>query len=174
MSTAISIKSNLCPASGLVRLFDWRNSAMSDEAQVLERETQALTQAFDRSEALFGAKSVAIEDLRLMAEECKEEDWDGYGASPTDAQALVWAERFVRVLPDEIPLPEIAPEPDGSISLDWARSRSQVFSVSIGAHKRVAYAWLRGTDKSYGVEAFDGVRIPRILIDGIQKIMGGR
>lgn len=128
----------------------------------------------EQSQALFGEKAAAISDVRLLEQECKEENWDGYGAAATDARAVRLAECFVRTLPEEFPLPEFAPEPDGSVSLDWAQSRSRVFSLSVGSSNRLAYAWLDGTDKGHGVSTFDGHRIPTRILQGIQEIMNRR
>ena len=61
-------------------------------------------------------------------------------------------------------MPEFAPEPDGAISLDWIQSRHRLFTLSISASNRLAYAWLDGTDKGHGVARFDGRTIPRRVL----------
>ena len=76
----------------------------------------------------------------------------------------------MRVLPDDVPMPELAPEPDGAISLDWVHSRARVFSISAGRSDRLAYAWLDGTDSGHGVARFDGERIPPLVLDAIREI----
>ena len=43
---------------------------------------------------------------------------------------------FIRALLDDLPLPEFAPEPDGSISPDWIQSRNRLFSISVGSTHR--------------------------------------
>jgi hypothetical protein len=78
----------------------------------------------------------------------------------------------VRALPDGIPLPEFAPEPDGSISLDWILSRNRLFSVSIGHSSRLAFAWLDGADNGHGVARFDGQNVPPRVLEGIKCIIG--
>jgi hypothetical protein len=82
------------------------------------------------------------------------------------------AKRFVRSLPDGVSLPEFAPEPDGSISLDWIQSRARLYSLSIGHSNRLAYAWLDGADKGHGVVHFDGQNVPPRVLDGIKHIVG--
>ena len=74
-------------------------------------------------------------------------------------------------MPDNLPLPEFAPEPDGAISLDWIQSRNCFLSLSIGAGNRLSYAWLDGTNRGYAVERFDGQSIPKRIIDCITTIM---
>lgn len=74
-------------------------------------------------------------------------------------------------LPENLPMPEVAAEPDGSISLDWIASRFRMFSVSVGANNRVAYAWLDGSEKGHAVAVFDGLTIPPNMRNGIESIV---
>lgn len=102
---------------------------------------------------------------------CSEADWNGEGSYALNPIAVFLVESFIRALPDSIQLPELAPEPDGSITLDWIPSRHRLFSVSISASDRLAYAWLDGSDKGHAVARFDGERIPQKIIEGITAIM---
>jgi hypothetical protein len=85
--------------------------------------------------------------------------------------ALLLAERFVRLLPEGFPAPEFAIEPDGLISLDWIRSPGQLVSLSIGRCERVAYAWLDGAEKGHGVADCEGSTIPANLAELIKRIL---
>jgi hypothetical protein len=125
----------------------------------------------EQSHVLFGAKSVAISQIMALANECADAGWDGDDAAPIDRVAVRTAVQFLRVLPDNVPLPEFAPEPDGSISLDWIQSRHRLFSLSVGATNRLAYAWLDGSDRGHGVSWFDGEKIPSRIVNGILEIM---
>ena len=107
-----------------------------------------------------------------MTAECAEPDWDGHGAVAIDPIAILLTGRFVRALPEGVPLPEFTPEPDGSISLDWIRSRNRLFSLSIGRSNRLAYAWLDGADKGHGVVTFDSQNVPPRVLEGIKGIVG--
>ena len=91
-----------------------------------------------------------------------------------DPMAILNAEAIVRALPIGVPLPEFAPEPDGSVSLDWTQSRTQQFSLSVGRSHRLSYAWLDGTDSGHGVATFDGSTIPPRIIEGIFAIAKNR
>ena len=57
-----------------------------------------------------------VRELREVCEQYQE-DWDGYGAQPISEQACNDAERFVKMLPESVELPEITPVPDGDIAL---------------------------------------------------------
>ncbi len=80
------------------------------------------------------------------------------------------AEDFVSALPDDLPLPEFAPENDGAISLDWIGSRYRVFTLSINGSNRLAYAWLDGADRGHGVVRFNGVEISPRVLDAIRDV----
>jgi hypothetical protein len=148
------------------------SSAISPEAQVLRNAATAVVKSAEQSQALFGRKAEALSRLAALAAECAEQGWDGESAVPIHPLAALWTQRFVRALPDAVPLPEFAPEPDGAISLDWIAWRNRLFSLSIGRSGRLAFAWLDGTDSGHGVARFDGQNIPARVLQGIQDIVG--
>lgn len=145
-------------------------TAISAEAADIRRSACVVVESGERSHALFGEKSGAISELQALARECAAAGWDGESATGLDPIAVRTALNFIRALPSNIPLPEFAPEPDGSVSLDWITSRYRRFTLSIGASSRLAYAWLDGTDKGHGVANFDGSNIPPRVLEGIRSI----
>jgi hypothetical protein len=147
-------------------------NAISPEAQVLRHAASALVKSAEQSQALFGKKAEALSRLAALAGECAGEGWDGESAAAIDPWAVLWAGRFVRALPEGMPLPEFAPEPDGAISLDWILSRNRLFSLSVGHTARLAFAWLDGSDSGHGVARFDGQNIPQRILQGIEDIVG--
>ncbi len=152
--------------------FSRSGSAVSSEADAVRRATATVAIAAERSQALFGRKALAVEQLLALESECAEEGWDGHDAVPINPLAVLKAQRFLRALPDRMPLPEFAAEPDGSISLDWMPSRHRLFSVSIGPGDRLAFAWLDGTDSGHGVAFFDGQTVPQPVLVGIELTIG--
>ena len=147
-------------------------SAISHEAQAVRGAAIEVLELIERSQALFGRKADALSQLASLATECAAPGWDGETAAPIDPVAVLWVERFVRALPDGMPLPEFGPEPDGSISLDWIASRTRLFSLSVGRSGRLAFAWLDGTDTGHGVAGFDGRNVPQRVLEGIKAIAG--
>ena len=147
-------------------------TAVSPEAQTICEAAIEVVASVERSQALFGEKASALATLAALEAECAAFGWDGDGADAVSPIAAAAAKRFVRALPDGLPLPEFAPEPDGSISLDWIRSPTQLFSLSVGRSNRLAYAWLDGSDKGHGVAHFDDQNIPARILEGIQGIVG--
>ena len=64
--------------------------------------------------------------------------------------------RLVQTLHVDFPIPEVAIDPDGAISLDWVDSMTRIFSISVGDSDSVAYAWINGFDRGSGVVRFEG------------------
>jgi hypothetical protein len=135
-------------------------NAVSPEAQAVTAQAASVVKVLEQSQALFGAKAEAISQLMALAA----------GEQTANPISVLLAEQFVRVLPNAIPLPEFSIDPDGSISLDWIKARNQIFSLSVGANSRLAFAWLNGTDKGHAVARFDGQRVPERVIEGITLI----
>ena len=117
------------------------------------------------------SKAKLIMQTHGLGGECAEQGWEGNGASAVSKAAVPLSEAFVLALPDGVPLPEFALEPDGSISLDWIQSRSRLFSVSLGASGRLAFAWLDGANRGHGAALFDGKRVPPEILEGVKRIM---
>ena len=167
ISVALVIQMGFFPLYGLAL----PSSAVSTETGVISRLASEVVGAAEKSEALFGAKSKAISKLWQLANECREDNWDDYGSALIQHSTVYNAVEFIRSLPDKIELPEFSPEPDGSISMDWVRSRNRVFSISLNSQRTLAYAWLDGAERGHGVAVFDrGVITPRIL-HGISSVM---
>lgn len=146
-------------------------SAVSPEATAARRFACSVVEYAERSYALFGGKAGAISELQALANECAEAGWDGEAAAGIDSLAVSTAQDFVRALPAGLPLPEFAPEPDGSVSLDWTVSRHRRFTLSIGSSLRLAYAWLDGADRGHAVASFDGSSVPPRILEGIRSIL---
>ncbi len=161
----------ICLGYASLYVYAYGVSATSSEARAVRDVASAVVESAEQSQVLFGQKSVAISQIVSLANECAEAGWDGDEAAPIGSAAVHTAVEFIRAMPDDLPLPEFAPEPDGSISLDWTQSRNRLFSLSVGSTNRLAYAWLDGSDKGHGVARFDGEKIPLRVIEGIIDIM---
>ncbi len=163
----------LCCLAGYAALNAYARggTAISSESKEARQAASAVVDHVERSQALFGQKAAAISQLKALANECAEEGWDGAGAHAVSSLAESMAEAVIRALPDGFPLPEFAPEPDGSVSMDWIQCRNRLFSLSVGTSYRLAYAWLDGADKGHAVARFDGESIPPRVLEGIKGIM---
>lgn len=132
------------------------SSAISEEARNMHVQVCKVVQHYETSNAIFGEKSALLQQLEEIAAECAILDWDGYGAYPVSAVALARARNLIRMLPSNIPLPELSVDPEGDISLDWMPHRVKTFSISVGNSNRLAYAWVDGTDRGHAVASMWG------------------
>lgn len=146
-------------------------SGVSPEAKHVFKVTSDIVESAESSMSLFGAKNAFISKLLALANDCANDGWDGDGALGLNLDAVFYVQAFIRALPDDMPLPEVAPEPDGSVSLDWIRSKHRLFSLSIGASNKFAYAWMNGANRSHGVFSFDGHSISPVLRESIMGVM---
>lgn len=160
MSTALS------KPAVLARL----RNAVSSPAEDVGRKLDAVFASAQRSRVLFGSKSDAISAIWNVALEAGENDWNGEGAFAVHPTAATNAVMFIHTLPASVAMPEISPEPDGGISLDWIESQTRIFSVSIGPNRAIPFAWLDGTSRGYGVVSFDGEDTPNRVLDEISRI----
>jgi hypothetical protein len=116
-------------------------------------------------------KTQVLNDLHALANECSMPDWDGYGAEPVSLDALERAEIFLCSVPDDVPLPELAVEPDGTVSLDWLPTHTRSFSVSIGDSDRMAYAWVDRTDRGHAVARSVSGEAPGRILQELSRIV---
>jgi hypothetical protein len=146
--------------------FAGNSSAISPEAATARKTVGEVMRSAEHSEALFGRKAISLSQLTELAVQHSQPGWDGADASTIDPTARSRADAFVRAIPEYLPLPEFAPDPDGAISLDWVSGRGRSLSIRIGPENRVAFAWLDGSDTGHGAVFFDGEQIPiRILYE---------
>lgn len=104
-----------------------------------------------------------------MFEECREANWDGYGAQSVHEKTYQLTHQFLGVLRLSIPLPSVGAEPDGHITVEWYRSPQRTQSVSISPEGDLHYAALLGAEWICGTETFRA-RMPEALRDLIVRI----
>lgn len=146
------------------------NSAVSREACAVHDNAIDASSHYESSEALFGQTANALESLLNIAQECVEDNWDGFGAIAADPMAIRRAESFIRALPPQLPNPEVSVDPDGEISLDWIPSQTQTFTLSISGGSRVSYAWIDGTNGGHASEDFKNDVISERIVSELKRI----
>jgi hypothetical protein len=63
-----------------------------------------------------------------------------------------------------LPAPDIVPEPDGDLSIEWDFGPDKIFSISIGEMGKLHYAGLLGGGvERHGVEPYSGVVSTEVL-----------
>lgn len=116
------------------------------------------------------AESLASEIDQILSESGNRgtttDEW-----TPVDRNTANAALAFSFLLPRWLPTPEIAPEADGEISFDWLGPSGRIFSVSIDAKGRLAYAGSFGREsKVHGIEQLSNT-CPSEIIVGISKTL---
>jgi hypothetical protein len=113
------------------------------------------------------AQSLVSEIEQLFVESAEAARYDQGGV--IDKRTADAAIAFAIALPKSLPAPEIAPEADGEISFDWMGPLGKIFSVSIDATGRLAYAGSFGRkSKVHGTEQLSNT-CPAEIIQGISK-----
>jgi hypothetical protein len=107
--------------------------------------------------------------LVRVAEECRSENWDGYGAAQVTDKTFWQAFHFLSALPLAFPKPSGGAEPDGHLTFEWHRSSRRTLSVSVSPEGDLHYAALIGFSKAYGTEPFPGT-VPKIILELIQRV----
>jgi hypothetical protein len=110
-----------------------------------------------------------FEELLKTFEECREPNWDGYGAEAVGEETYRLARQFLAALPLGRAEPSIGAEPDGHITVEWYRSPQRTLSVSISPDGDLHYGALLGTERICGTETFRA-RMPQVLVDLMVRI----
>jgi hypothetical protein len=134
---------------------------MSPEGGRVNQALSEVRNQQDRSIALTGKTQAVLSSLRVLLEE-----------SDIDFAALEEAEGLIRLLPRGIPAPEFASEDDGAIMMEWLPSRQRMVSVSVAGRGRLAYAWLNGSERGYGVARFNSRKFPEVLLQVVRSVVG--
>jgi hypothetical protein len=131
----------------------------SDTGAVIHK---ALSEAKEHLRALASsAQSLALTTLGRVLEECAEPGWDGYRARAVSEATARRVETFINALPMSLTAPEIVPEPDGEIAIDWHFSPTLQLSISVGLEGPLHFAGVIGEAYGqprvrHGTEPFEG------------------
>jgi len=107
--------------------------------------------------------------LQSACEEASQDNWDGYGALAVCTGARERAQRFLDLLPTDLPDPQVAAHPDGAIGFEWHPSRDTTFSLSVSGKGDVAYAGVSPEEKTFGTLVFDA-SVPRAVLDRLRNL----
>jgi hypothetical protein len=113
----------------------------------------------------------ALEAISELSINHQKSNWDGYGAQPISEAACNDAKRFLTMLPEAVPIPEIVPEPDGNIALEWYISKYEHFFISFSGNGVVTFVGMFGKlVRSKGIEYFFA-SIPLRILHEIRQII---
>ena len=165
MSVAIAIR-----GSRLLGYYDYE--PVSDVSGVLSR-TRAQERNYLQGSALdWFPTSNAM--FRAIRSECRTANWDGQGAVAITDQVIAVAEKVLRalfaILPKGTPVPDLIPEADGEICINWSVDTDRLLSLSIGAHGKINFAGQFGEEGGiHGWQPMDATNT-RALNESLQDI----
>jgi len=107
--------------------------------------------------------------LDNILKECDYDGWDGYNGDKVTKKVLEYTSEFIKTIPIEIENPEIVPESDGCIGLNWDANKYMNISISIGTDGFIYYASIIGENKIHGKYSI-GIGITEDLLDIIKKV----
>ncbi len=141
--------------------------AVSGEAQYISDQADANWRLIQGTRAWGNAD--LFDDLRELADEYGEADWDGYGAVAVSREAIEGAKDFLRSLPVGIYRPTLGAEPDGHVTFEWHVSPKRTLSVSVSQDGMLHYSALIGSSRLFGTEPFLG-DCPRTILRLVQRV----
>ena len=111
---------------------------------------------------------------QVIRSECNTADWDGQGAFAVNDQVIAITENIVRALfalvPKGMPAPEIIPEADGEICINWTADPEKLLSLSVGAQGKINFAGQFGTEGGiHGWQPIDATS-PNTLDESLQDV----
>jgi len=142
----------------------------SETAGYVAQQIQNWRLKLQESYALGQQAKGALDELYRVFDECRETNWDGFGAAPVSERTFELASDFLRSLPLGTTAPSLGAEPDGHLTLEWYRSPRRILSVSISPEGDLHYAALIGAGKSYGTEPFYG-EVPEVIVNLIRRVL---
>ena len=112
----------------------------------------------------------SLEELEEIYNECSEKNWDGYGADKISREVYFEVTKLLNLIPTSFPIPEIAPEPDGGIGLEWYKDKGQTFIISVDGRKVITFAGLFGEySEVHGTETFTN-SMPTFIFDHLNRL----
>jgi hypothetical protein len=82
--------------------------------------------------------------LDLIKDKYNVPGWDGEGSRAVNGKTIDTTKAIITAIfenmPPGIPPPDIGPEPDGEIAVDWMLDAKRMFSFSVGDHEKINFA----------------------------------
>jgi hypothetical protein len=137
-----------------------------DALFIFKQRNQIYEKQQDSASSIIGSlKDIILEILH----ECSTGDWDNYNAEPISSKVVHEAFKFIELLPIDINMPDVIPEPSGCIALQWQKSKAHLLSLTITPEGMVSYAFIFGKSEGCGhIQFFDD--LPKIIANMLQVV----
>jgi hypothetical protein len=115
-------------------------------------------------------RGTVMAEIVEVARECAFASWDGHGAIAVTLRTKENAERFVDLLPPDLPPPSVVPSPNGHIALTWDFGPGRLLTIAVGESGMAAYAGILGNGvRRHGVESFRD-DVAKVLVQSIREV----
>jgi hypothetical protein len=161
------------PCTDCTSISNFPRTGFSSDFEYLKEQYEKIVSDFRNTETIGRPLDETLRSLARVYEECSVENWDGYNARPIREDAFFEAEKLIKMLPSTLPMPDIAPEPDGGISLEWYRGVRMLIAISLRGENDIIYAGLFGPNRIRGA-AYFGSSLPKEVLEKIQDLFSGR
>jgi len=131
----------------------------------------AVVAQWGRSKAassLAGSEDRAAVVSRLSELSRLGSNWDSYGAQAIDKTCVENAQALMAALPEDVPSPEISPNPNGTLTLDW-EGEDRLLSLEVG-RTRYSCFWEAGDDTTETDEGRIAGDIPAFVYFALQRM----
>ena len=155
---------------GAFGALSWVDRGLSYEAGALRKLTISAAE-FRNSVTLGEPKRVVQQTLDAACIAAQEDNWDGTGSARVEPSTHVYANQFLRILPDDLPVPDISVDTDGEILFEWDHGPRQTFSVSVGRDGTLTFAGLFGQTKLHGTEHLREA-LPLVIAHSLERLAG--
>lgn len=148
-----------------------KTPGFSKQASATTTRAKQAEDHFTQSKVSSTPGQVFMSDIFSVLENCVCEDWDGYGAQPVTAESIENAVNFFwNELEEHVRYPEVTPEPDGEIALEWYGAEGYSCSVSFDDKNNISYACILKDSRSRGVAKINSIDT-RILRRHIENVL---
>jgi len=139
-------------------------------SSLINKKTNQATDWASDLEGTIDWTDFALETLDEIYEECSGANWDEYNAQPISREKYSEASKLLRMLPNSFPVPDILPEPDGGIGLEWYQDKDFSFAISITGKNIITYVGQFGKNNQiYGTETFTD-SVSDVILNGLKRL----
>lgn len=145
--------------------------ASGSDGAIVMAQLEGWYRQLGESVFLRGRVNAALEALNALYREARHPNWDGEDSAPISEVSYAKACNFITLLPPEWPTPHVELDRDGAVSLEWILAPARRISISLAESPKVSFAWLNGSEASYGIDDFS-THIPAGFSVQARRIFG--
>lgn len=131
-------------------------SMVGHSVEIVVRDSQPVP-GFDAD------RSALLQTVDEMCQRCSQPGWDHADAESISPQTRTIARRLLELLPSDVPLPVVVPEPDGQINFEWYRAPRRLLTTSISNTGTLYWAALIDSEDPRGSCQFSEQFPPTLL-----------